>query len=94
MAGLIGIGQKIKEEAKGGLLNLAREEAANKVVEDQMAQMKAAQETQMIGTAAGIGAAYGASTATATGMSAKLAAAGPYALMAAAAGWLLNKLFD
>ena len=94
MAGLVGLGQKIKEEAKAGLLDVARQEASNQIAEDQMAQAKAAQEASLYGTALGVGAAYGASTATATGMGAKLAAAGPYAAAAVAVAFLLNKLFD
>ena len=95
MAGLVGLGQKIKEEAKAGLLDVARQEASNQIAEDQMAQAKAAQEASLYGTALGVGAAYGASTA-AVGSTAgqTLAAAGPYAAAAVAVAFLLNKLFD
>ena len=95
MAGLVGLGQQIKKEAKAGLLDVARQEASNQIVEEQMAQAKAASDASLYGTAIGIGGAYGASTAAAgSGMGATLAAAGPYAAAAVAIAFLLNKLFD
>jgi hypothetical protein len=98
MAGLVGLGQQIKKEAKAGLLDVARQEASNQIVEEQMAQAKAASDASLYGTAIGIGGAYGASTAVGTGTAAAttgqtLAAAGPYAAAAVAVAFLLNKLF-
>ena len=96
MAGLIGLGQKIKGEAKAGLLDVARKEASNQIVEDQLKQAKIAQDASTMGMTAGVGAAMGATYGVGTATS---AAAGGWAGGAAGGaiglviGFLLSKLF-
>ena len=94
MAGLIGLGQQIKGEAKAGLLDVARQEASNRIVEEQLAQAKAAQEAQTMGTTAGLGAAYGAATTGFMGTSSALGGAAAGGAIGLVVGFLLTKLFD
>jgi len=94
LGGLIGTGLKTKQQAQQGLLQSARLEAQQKMAQDNLEQQKAAADQQLIGTLAGTGAAIGAAGATSTKFAAVAGAAFPPALIGAAIGFALTKLFD
>lgn len=106
LGGLLGVGQKTKEQATSGLLGAARLEAQQDIAQRSLEMQKEAGQQQLMGTAVGIGGAIGAKAAgtavanlgTGATLGAKASAAAgamaPPVLIALAAAALLNKLFD
>lgn len=78
LGGLLGVGQKTKEQATAGLLGAARLEAQQDIAQRQLEMQKEAGEQQLMGMGAGAGAylAAGAAKKAAATAGTKAAAAG------------------
>lgn len=63
LGGLLGVGQKTKEQATSGLLGAARLESQQDIAQRSLEMQKEAGQQQLMGTAVGIGGAIGAKAA-------------------------------
>lgn len=75
LGGLLGVGQKTKQQATAGLLGAARLEAQQDIAQRQLEMQKEAGQQQLMGTAVGIGGAIGAKAAGTAVAGVKAAAA-------------------